>query len=341
MDLSTSYLGLTLKNPLVASSSPLSSSVAGVRELEDAGVAAVVLPSLFEEEIVVSSRHLDDYLTSGADSYAEALSYVPEMEQFGVGPDRYLELVAGAKQAVDVPVIASLNGVSREGWTQYAALLEEAGADAIELNVYYLPTDPSVSGADVEQRHLDILRQVTAQITVPVAVKLSPYFSAVANMAERLAQAGATGLVLFNRFYQPDIDLEELEAVSHLVLSSSWEMLLPLRWVAILFGRVAVDLAVTGGVHTHEDVLKAMMVGARVTMLASKLLADGADSVAPLLAQLGRWMEEHEYDSIARMQGSMSLRRVADPAAFTRSNYLRMLHSWPRPPRGRITADDL
>lgn len=339
MDLSTEYLGLRLKNPLVAASSPLTSNVAGARKLEDAGAAAVVLPSLFEEEIIHHSLDLDHHLTSGADSYAEALTYVPEMDEFGVGPDGYLELVAGAKRALEVPVIASLNGVSREGWTQYAALIEQAGADAIELNVYYLSTEPQVSGAEVEQRHLDILRQVLAQVRVPVAVKLSPYFSAVAHMAERLAQAGASALVLFNRFYQPDFDLEELEPVSHLELSRSWEMLLSLRWVAILFGRLAVDLAITGGVHTHEDVLKAMMAGARVTLLASKLLAEGAGSVAPLLAQLTRWMEEREYDSISRMQGSMSLRRVADPAAFTRANYLRMLHSWPRPPRGRIPAD--
>ncbi|RMF90685.1 MAG: dihydroorotate dehydrogenase-like protein [Nitrospinota bacterium] len=336
MDLSTTYMGLSLKNPLVPSASPLSNSVAGIRRLEDAGAAAVVMYSLFEEQITWESHQLDHYLSYGAESFSEALSYFPNMEHYNVGPEEYLNLIHRAKEAVDIPIIGSLNGVSSGGWIEYAQKIEQAGADGLELNIYFIPTDPQMSGSEVEQRYIDVLRDVKGSVSIPVAMKLSPYFSATAYMARRLAEEGAKALVLFNRFYQPDFDLEHLEVVPHLVLSNSYEMRLPLCWVAILYGRVPVDLAITSGVHTAEDVLKAMMAGANVAMMASELLRNGVHRIGEILREMRQWMEEHEYESVTQMRGSMSQMHVAEPAAFERANYMKVLQSFRPDPTGQM-----
>jgi dihydroorotate dehydrogenase (fumarate) len=328
IDLTTRYLGLTLRSPLVASPSPLAETVDGVARLEDAGAAAIVLPSLFEEQIVLESHRLDHHLWHGAESHAEAVSYFPDLPTYHLGPDTYLEHVRRSKARVAVPVIASLNGVSSGGWTGYARLIEQAGADALELNVYAVATDPGRQAAAVEQTCVDLVREVAASVRIPVAVKLGPFFTAMANLAQRLDAAGAAALVLFNRFYQPDFDLEALEVRPRLTLSTSAELLLRLHWTAILHGHVRADLAVTGGVHTAEDVLKAMMAGARVAMLTSALLERGPGHLARVRADLLDWMEAHEYESIAQMQGSLSLRAVRDPAAFERVNYMRVLGSY-------------
>lgn len=334
MDLSTTYLGLNLNHPVVPSASPLSQSLDGIRRLEDAGASAIVMYSLFEEQIVGESHLLDHYLTYGTESFAEALNYFPEMDNYNVGPEAYLELIRNAKSAVDIPIIGSLNGTSAGGWVEYARYIQEAGADALELNIYYVATDPMWSGSEVEQMYLDVVRSVKANVTIPVAVKVGPYFSSFANMAYRLAEAGADGLVVFNRFYQPDFDLDHLTVVPNLVLSSQHELRLPLRWVAILYGRIPADLAITSGVHTHEDVLKGMMAGAKVTMLASELLRNGIHRIAEIVNAMDRWMEEYEYESVAQMQGSMSQQNVADPAAFERANYMKVLQSWQFDPTG-------
>ena len=332
MDLSTRYMGLKLKNPIVPSSSPLSHGLDGIRRLEDAGAGAVVMYSLFEEQITLDSFYIDYYLTHGTESYAESLDYFPDVHSYDVGADEYVNLIRRAKEAVSIPIIGSLNGVSSGGWTDYACLIEEAGADALELNVYYIPTDPDMPSAEVEAMYIDTLRGVARLVSIPIAMKLSPYFSSTAYIARRLAQAGASALVLFNRFYQPDLDLENLEVSPRLVLSDSDELRLPLRWVAILHGRVPVDFAITGGVHTHEDALKALMAGAKVAMMASELLKNGAGRIQEILVEMERWMEEHEYDSLGRMIGSMSQKHVAEPAAFERANYMKLLASY-RPPR--------
>ncbi len=328
IDLSTRYLGLTLRNPLVVSASPLSEELDNIRRMEDAGAAAVVLHSLFEEQIERESHMLDHYLTHGSESFGEALTYFPDMTAYNLGPDGYLEHLRRAKAAVGIPVIGSLNGVSTGGWIRYARLIEMAGADALELNVYAIPTDPALTGAQVEQRYLDLVRDVKGSVKIPVAVKLGHAFSAMANLARLLDEAGADALVLFNRFYQPDFDLEALEVVPRLTLSSPYELLLRLHWVAILYGRVRADLAVTGGVHSAREVLKAMMAGARVAMMTSALLERGIGHLATVRDGLLAWMAEHEYDSIRQMQGSMSYRSVADPAAFERANYMRVLRSY-------------
>jgi len=328
IDLSTTYLGLLLKNPLVVSPSPLCEEVDNIRRMEDAGASAVVLHSLFEEQINLESHDLDRYLSHGTDSFAEALTYFPDMTDYNLGPDGYLEHLRRAKAAVGIPVIGSLNGVSTGGWIRYARLIEMAGADALELNVYYIPTDPEMTGAQVEQVYVDLVRDVKASVGIPVAVKLGHAFSAMANLARRLDGAGADALVLFNRFYQPGFDLENLEVVPNLTLSSPYEVLLRLRWVAILYGHVRADLAVTGGVHSGEDVLKAMMAGARVAMMTSALLKHGIEHVATVRAGLLAWMEAHEYESIRQMQGSMSQQKVAEPAAFERASYMRVLRSY-------------
>lgn len=328
-DLSTSYLGLTLKNPLVASASPLCEDIGNIRRMEDAGAAAVVLHSLFEEQITLESHDLDRYLTHGTESFAEALTYFPDMTDYNLGPEGYLDHIRRAKAAVDIPIIGSLNGVSTGGWIGYARKIEQAGADALELNVYFIPTDLEMTGGEVEQIYCNLVRDVKASVRIPVAVKIGHAFSAIANMARRLDQMGADGLVFFNRFYQPDFDLEHLEAVPHLTLSSSYELLLRLHWVAIVYGLLRADLAVTGGVHTAHDVLKAMMAGARVAMTTSSLLKHGIEHLASLRKELVAWMEEHEYESIRQMQGSMSYRAVAEPAAFERANYMRVLRSYP------------
>jgi len=331
VDLSTRYLGFHLRNPLIASSSPLTEDLETLRRLEEAGIAAVVLPSLFEEQIIEESERLDYGLSFGEESFAEALRYFPDLHHYNMGPEGYLEHIRRAKAALSIPVIASLNGVTTGGWIRYARLMEEAGADALELNIYYLPTSPDESSQTVEENYVWLVRDVVASVRMPVAVKLSPYFSSLPYMARRFEEAGATALVLFNRFYQPDINLEALEVVPNLMLSTSYELRERLRWVAILYPQVCLDLAITGGVHTAEDVLKAMMVGAKAVTLASALLRRGPDHVRQLLEDIHRWMEEHEYISITQMQGSMCQRRVANPAAYERANYIRVLSSFPRP----------
>ena len=328
MNLATNYLGLALKNPIVASSSPLSHSVDSIRRLEDAGAGAVVMYSLFEEQITFDSLYVDYYLRSGTNSYAESLSYFPEMEDYNVGPDEYMNLIRRAKEAVDIPIIGSLNGVSTGGWTNYAGLIEDAGADALELNVYYLPTDVELKGAEVENIYLDLLRQVKSSVSIPIAMKLSPFFSSTANMAKRLVEEGANGLVLFNRFYQPDLNLETLEVAPRLVLSNSNELRLPLRWVAILYGRLLTDFAITTGIHNAQDVLKGLMAGAKVTMMASELLRNGVGRIEEILQALTGWMAEHEYESVKQMIGSMSQQHCAEPAAFERANYMKILGSY-------------
>jgi dihydroorotate dehydrogenase (fumarate) len=329
-DLTTTYLGLKLKNPLVASASPLSKKVDTVRRLEDAGAAAVVMYSLFEEQITHESHELDHFLERGTHSYAEALSYFPDLGSYNLGPEPYLEHLLRVKDAVDIPVIGSLNGMSTGGWVQYAQKIEQAGVDALELNIYYLPVDPDLSSAELEDEYVNLMRDIRATVKIPIALKLSPFFTALPHVAKRFVEAGANGLVLFNRFYQPDFDLEELEIVSNLELSRSYELRLPLRWIALLYGRVAADLALTSGVHDAIDVLKAMMAGASVAMTTSALLQHGIGRLTHILTDLQEWMEEHEYESIDYMKGSMSQRYVAEPAAFERANYMKALNSFDR-----------
>lgn len=328
MDLKTKYLGLDLKNPLVASAGPLTRDLDTMRHLEDAGVSAVVLESLFEEQIRHEEGALDHFLKAGKESFAEALSYYPELDEYEHGPEEYLEHIQKAKAALGIPVIASLNGVSSGGWMGYAQKMQQAGADALELNIYYIATDPSKTGADVEAMYLENVKTVKSSVTIPVAVKLSPYFSSLAHMAKQLEGAGADGLVLFNRFYQPDIDLEELEVVPDLVLSSAAEMRLPLRWIAILYGRIQADLAATSGIFKSEDVLKMVMAGASATMICSALLIHGVKRAGEILKGVESWMEEHEYESLQQMKGSLSQQNCPQAAAFERANYMKALQSY-------------
>lgn len=328
MDLSTTYMGLNLKHPVVASASPLSYTLDGIRQIEEGGASAIVLYSLFEEQIEGESHLLDHYLSYGTESFAEALDYFPDLDHYNIGPEQYLNLIRAAKAEVSVPIIASLNGVSSGGWIEYARRMEEAGADALELNIYYISTDPKMPAADVEELYLSIVRAVRATVKIPIAVKVGPYFSSFANMAVRLVEAGADALVIFNRFYQPDLDLEALEVVPNLVLSRSDEMRLPLRWTAILDGKVKADIAITSGVHTHEDVLKGLMAGATITCMTSEMLHGGSGRVNEIVGDLRAWMDEHEYESVAQMRGSMSQRNVAQPDAFIRANYMKVLQSW-------------
>jgi dihydroorotate dehydrogenase (fumarate) len=328
IDLTTTYLGLDLKNPLVASASPLTKRLDYLRRLEEAGASAIVMYSLFEEQITHESAELDHYLSRGTHSYAEALNYFPDMERYNIGPERYLDHLHRAKATVKIPIIGSLNGISPGGWVNYARKIEEAGADALELNIYYLPTDPNLSSMDLEENYVNLVKEVRAAVTLPLALKLSPFFTSLPYIARRFAEAGANGLVLFNRFYQPDIDLEALEVVPNLDLSTSQDMRLPLRWIALLSGQLPVDFALTSGIHTARDVLKAMMAGANVAMMTSVLLVNGINHLAHILAHMQIWMEEHEYSSIAQMRGSMNQRSVAEPAAFERANYLKALNSF-------------
>lgn len=328
VDLSTSYLGLHLKNPLVASASPLSKKVEGVRRLEDAGVSAVVMYSLFEEQLVHESRALDHYLTRGTESYAEAITYFPDLGNYNLGPESYLELIHKIKQAVQIPVIGSLNGISTGGWIDYARHIQEAGADALELNIYFVPTDLKLSSKELEQSYVDLVKDVRQQVRIPLSIKLSPYFTALPNMAAQLASVGANGLVLFNRFYQPNLDIGRLEVVPDLVLSTSDELRLPLRWIAILYGRIQADLALSTGVHNGEDVVKSLLVGAKVSMTTSELLTQGIDRATRMLGELEQWMEENEYESVHQMTGSMSQKAVAEPAAYERANYMKVLTSY-------------
>jgi dihydroorotate dehydrogenase (fumarate) len=327
-DLSTTYLGLKLKNPLVASASPLSERVETVHELEKAGISAVVMYSLFEEQIIHESLELDHYLFYGSESSAEVNSYYPQTGKYTLKAEAYIERLGKIKKAIRIPVIGSLNGVSTGGWIKYARKMEEAGADALELNLYYLPIDPAILGSELEDNYVMLVCDVCRSIRIPVAVKLSPFFTAIPNIAKRMTDVGAKGLVLFNRFYQPDIDLEALEIIPNLFLSNSRDLRLPLRWIAILYGRIQADLALTSGVHTAEDVLKSMMAGASVAMMISELLQKGIGRIPAILADVEKWMSEHEYTSIRQMQGSLSQKSVKEPAAFERANYMKILNSF-------------
>jgi dihydroorotate dehydrogenase (fumarate) len=328
IDLSTTYLGLRLKNPLVASSSPMCEDVGNIRRMEDAGAAAVVLHSLFEEQITLESDALDESFARGSGLSPEALTHFPELRHRVMGPEAYLSHIVKCKQAVRIPVIASLNGTTNGGWLTYAKQMEQAGADALELNIYYIPVDPDRTGEQVEQQYVDLVKAVKSEVRVPVAVKLGPFFSSMANMARRLDAAGADSLVLFNRFYQPDYDLEQLEVVPNLILSNSHDLFLRLHWIAVLYGTVKADLALTGGVHTATDVVKAMMAGSRIAMMTSALLKRGISYLDTLSTELLIWMGEHEYDSIRQMQGSMSRSAVPQPGAFERANYMKGLGSY-------------
>ena len=328
IDLSTTYLGLKLKNPLVASSSPMCEDVANIRRLEDAGASAVVLHSLFEEQIEQESAELDRFIDAASDVGAESTTHFPELTHRVMGPDTYLAHIAKCKQAVKIPIIASLNGDSKGGWISYAKQMEQAGADALELNIYYIPVDADATGEQVEQKYVDLVQAVLAEVKIPVAVKLGPYFSSMLNMAKKLDATGVNGLVLFNRFYQPDFDLEALEVVPNLILSNSHELLLRLHWIAVLYGNIKADMALTGGVHSAHDVVKAMMAGARVAMMTSALLKRGINYLDTIATELLIWMGEHEYDSIKQMQGSMSRNSVPQTGAFERANYMKVLSSY-------------
>lgn len=328
MKLATTYLGLPLKNPVMPGASPLVDQLDNVRRLEDAGAAAIVMHSLFEEQITNNQLAEFAHTENPAESFSEATSYFPNLEDYALGPDRYLEQISRIKEMVDIPVIGSLNGVSLGGWTDHARLIEQAGADALELNVYYIATDPDESGVAVEQRTLDILSAVKESVSIPVAVKLSPFFSSPAHFAKQLDAVGASGVVLFNRFYQPDIDIEELEATHRLDLSNSTELRLRLRWAAILHGHLKANIAVSGGVHTVEDIIKALMCGADVVQVVSSLLKYGPSHIGGLISGLRQWLEDHEYESVDQLRGCMSLQHCPDPSVFERANYLRVLQLW-------------
>jgi len=328
MDLSTTYLGLKLRSPLMPSACPLTRDLDEIKRAEDAGAGAIVLPSVFEEQLRRESDELDAMIEKGTESFAESLSYFPQVGEFRLGPDDYLEHIQKAKAAVKVPVIASINGASVGGWIDYARKIEQAGADAVELNIYYIPTDPAVPGTEVENTYVEILRGVRKSVKIPVSVKLSPFFSNMANMATKLDAAGANGLVLFNRFYQPDIDLDNLEVEHSILLSTPQARRLPLRWIAILYGRVKASLAATSGIHTAYDALKILMAGADVTMLCSVLLRKGMTHIAVIEQEMRHWLEEHEYESIAQLKGSMSQQKCPDPTAFERAQYMRIISTW-------------
>jgi dihydroorotate dehydrogenase (fumarate) len=327
IDLSTTYLGLKLRTPLVASASPLSQEVDSIRHLEESGASAVVLYSLFEEQLRQESAELDHHLSAGTESFAESLTYFPRPGEFRLGPEGYLNHIRKAKEAVRIPIIASLNGATMGGWTKYAKEIEQAGADALECNIYSIPTNMDVPAADIEQGYIEIVEAVKSSLKIPVTVKLSPFFSNMANMAKRLDEAGANGLVLFNRFYQPDIDLDALEIKPNVLLSTPQALRLPLTWIGILYGRIKASLAATSGVHGAEDVIKLVMVGADVTMLCSTLLRNGISHLRYIEQGLLDWMEKHEYESVTQMKGSMSQLRCSDPAAFERAQYMRAVKS--------------
>jgi len=329
MDLSTRYMGLNLRSPLVPSASPLSDQIDGIRRMEDSGAAAVVLYSLFEEQIARESEALQQQLAYGTESFAEALTYLPEPGEFRVGPEDYLNHIRRAKEAVRIPIIASLNGSTLGGWVDYARKIQQAGADALELNVYYIETNMDRTALEVEQTYLDILRAVKLVVSIPVSIKLGAFFSNTANMAKKLDQAGVNGLVLFNRFYQPDIDLETLEVRPNVLLSTPQALRLPLRWVAILYDRIKANIAATSGIHTAHDVLKVLMAGADVAMLCSTLLRNGIGHLRTIETQMCEWMEEHDYESVRQLQGSMSQKYCADPNAFERAQYMRAVLSTP------------
>lgn len=325
ISLKTNYLGLSLMNPIVASASPLTGSVESLAQLEKAGVAAVVLPSLFEEQIEHEALEVYHLLTFGAESTPEAINYFPELSSYNTGPDSYIQLIKDAKQVLGIPVIASLNGISRGGWVRHAKLIQSAGADALELNIYFVPTNDQVSGEAVEQRYVDLVRDVREVVSLPLSVKIGPYFSSPANMAIKLIEAGANGLVLFNRFVQPDIDLETMQMVSQLELSQSSEARQALQWIGVLRSRIDASLAATGGVHSREDLVKLLLVGADVVMIASSLLKHGPSHVRKLIEGLCDWLEEYEYQSVGQMKGSMCYDHCPNPKGYDRSNYMKAL----------------
>ncbi|MGD8794845.1 MAG: dihydroorotate dehydrogenase-like protein [Anaerolineae bacterium] len=329
VDLATTYMGIPLTSPVVPSASPLSAELDNIKRMEDAGAGAVTLHSLFEEQIESEAEALAYYLERGTDMYREALTYFPPVQEYRRAPDEYLEHIRKAKEAVDIPIIASLNGITPGGWISYAKRFEEAGADAVELNVYFIPTDFHLMSYDVEDLYVKIMKKVKSQVTVPVAMKLSPYFSAMPHMASMLDAEGADALVLFNRFYQPDLDIENLEVTPNLVLSRSAEMRLPLRWVAILYGHVDASMALTTGIHSPEDVIKAIMAGADIANVCSVLLKEGIGKISDLVNGVTLWMEEHEYESLDEMKGSLSQKAIAEPTAFERANYMKALLSVP------------
>ncbi len=329
VNLSTKYMGFDLKSPIIPSASPLMREVDNVKQMEDAGAGAVVLDSLFEEEIKFEAEELNHFLEFGSESFAEATSYFPEHNEYLTGPDQYLERIRKMKEAVDIPVIASLNGVDDGGWIHTAKKIEQAGADALELNIFILETEMNVSSDEIEKRYLDIIKAVKNDVNIPLAVKTGPYFSAFASMAKKMTdEAGANALVLFNRFYEPDLDIENLHVEPNLVLSDPLEMRLPLQWTAILYSHIKASLAITSGVYSHIDVLKAMMAGADAAQMTSVLLKKGIGTIKTILDDMTTWMEEHEYASIDDMQGSLSLKSCPDPTAYERSNYMRMLRSY-------------
>ncbi len=326
IDLKTTYMGRELKNPLVASASVLSKNIGNMKKLEDAGISAIVLYSLFEEQITQESLTLNYYLERGTESHAEALTYFPEPQSYNLEPDRYLDHIQKAKDALDIPIIASLNGVSQSGWIKYAKMIEEAGADGLELNIYYLSTSAYLSGSSLEEMYLDLVKTAASAVDIPLAVKLNPFITSLPHFCSSLVNLGAKGLVLFNRFYQPDLDIENMEVVPSLTLSTSKDILLPLRWIAIMYENIQVDFALSSGIHSGVDIVKAMMAGAKIAMTASALIGEGIQRARSLLQELLTWMQVHEYESIKQMQGAMSQRSVAEPAAFERANYIKALN---------------
>jgi dihydroorotate dehydrogenase (fumarate) len=328
MDLTTNFMGLKLSNPIVPSASPLSKDLGMVKSLEDAEASAIIAYSLFEEQIQHEAGEYDYFTSYGTESFAEALTYFPEPEEYFLGPEEYLKHISKIKESVNIPVIGSLNGVSSKGWANYAKLIEEAGADALELNVYYVASDINIPGEAIEEMYIRNLRAVKSSVKIPVAMKLSPHFSSISNMVRKLDEAGADGFCLFNRFYQPDFDLEKLEVVPNLALSNNWELRMPLRWLAILYGRINGSLAATSGIQNHLDVLKVMMAGGDVACICSELLRNGIGRIKEILVDMKKWMEENEYESVSMMKGSMSQKSVADPVAFERANYMKILNSY-------------
>jgi len=324
-NLKTRYMGLEMKNPLVASASTLSKKLTNIKKMEDAGIASVVLYSLFEEEITHESLALDYFLSRGTESFAEALTYFPDLDNYNMGPEKYLGFISKAKESVQIPIIASLNGISSGGWIEYAKLIEQAGADALELNLYYVSTDLDVAGVELEKAYVDLVGNIREEIKIPIAVKLSPFFTSFSSIAAGLVGAGANGLVLFNRFYQPDINIEDMRVEPTLELSTCSDLLLPLRWTAILYKKVNADLALTSGVHSGEDIVKSLMAGASVVMSASELVKNGIDRAKSLLQEFSNWMDIHEYESVDNLRGVLSQRSVAQPAAFERANYMKAL----------------
>jgi len=328
IDLSTKYLGIQLKNPLVASASPLCENIENIKQMEKSGIAAIVLHSLFEEQVILQEKELNYALTQQTESYAESLSYFPDLNDYSFAPDEYIEYIAKVKKAVDIPIIGSLNGISNSGWIDYGKKIEDAGADALELNIYYLPTKKTSSCQEIEQKYLDLVKILRQNITIPVAVKLSPYFSSIPSMAHKIVEQGANGLVLFNRFYQPDVDLSEMSIAPNLELSHSSELRLRLRWVAILYQNIKADLAITGGVHTVEDIIKGILVGANVTMMTSAFLERGIPYIDNLVKGTEEWLRRNQYNSIDEIRGLLSQQNVKEIDAFERANYMKVLKSY-------------